>query len=111
MNMRYFWIRDQKTFKNFLIEWKAGQENLAESFTKHHSIKHHKRACPIYLQTYKTPRTVPLVLLKPYLKGCVDTADSKMEEFCNTSPITQISQLRGSRTHRKGRQTTERCKG
>ena len=69
MNMRYFWICD---FKLFLIAWKARQENLAEYFTKRHSVKHHKRVRPIYLQTYKTPWTVPLVLLNPSLQGCVD---------------------------------------
>ena len=49
---------------------------------------------PIYLQTDKTPRTVPLVLLDPDLKGYVDPADSKMEKFRKTFPIPQISQLR-----------------
>ena len=56
-------------------------KNLADDFTKHHFVKHHKRVRPIYLQTYKTPRTVPLVLLKPALQGCVDTENPKMEEF------------------------------
>ena len=36
MNMRYFCISDQKTSRDFLVEWKPGQENIAEYFTKHH---------------------------------------------------------------------------
>ena len=66
---------------------------------------------PIYLQTDKTPRTVPLVLLDPDLKGYVDPADSKMEKFRKTFPIPQISQLGGSRTWTKDRRTKERRKG
>ena len=100
-----------KTLKNFLIVWKSGQENLAEYFTKNHSVKHHKRVHHIYLQTDKTPRTVALVLLKPDLQGCFDPADSKMEELWKTFPITRISQLRGTRKRENDRQTTERRKG
>ena len=89
-NTRYFWIRDQKTLIFFLIARKVGQENLADYFTKHNYVKLHKRVCSIYLQTYKIPRTVPLILLKPSLKGCVDTEDPNMEEFCKTLPINLI---------------------
>ena len=86
-------------------------KNLSAYFTKHHYVKHHKNVRPIYLQTDKIPRIVPLVLLKPALKGCVDTEDSNMEEFRKTSPIPQIAQLRRSRTRTKCRYTTERHKG
>ena len=61
-----------KNPKNFLITWKSVQENLVDYFTKHHYEKHHKRVRPIYIYTDKTPRSVPLVLLKPLLQGCVD---------------------------------------
>ena len=73
-NMRYFWIRDQKTLQKFLILWKAGQDNIANYSTKHYSVKHHKHVRPIYLQKNKTHRSVPIVLLKPSLQGCVDPA-------------------------------------
>ena len=63
------------------------------------------------MQTDKILRTVLLVLLKPALQGCVDTADSKMEEFRNIFPIPQIARLRGDRTQTNYRQTTERRKG
>ena len=49
MNMCYFWIRDQNIFKNFLIAWKSGQENIAYYFTKHHSVKHHKGGGVLYI--------------------------------------------------------------
>ena len=71
-----------KNLKNFLIAWKSGEENLAEYF-----IKHHKRVRTIHMQTDKTPRKVPLVILKPDLKGCVDPKDSNIEKFRNILPI------------------------
>ena len=75
------------TLKIFLIAWKAGQENLSDYFTKHHSIKQHKRVRPIYLQTDKMSQTLPTVLLNPSLQGCVDPEDSKMEQSRKISPI------------------------
>ena len=78
MNMRYFWIRDQKTLTKFLIVWKSRQENPADYFTRHYYVKHHKMVCSIYLLTDKTPRIVIFVLLKPDLQGCVDPEYSKM---------------------------------
>ena len=110
-NVRYFWISDQKPSRDFLIEWKSGQENIAKYFTKHHYVRHHKRVRPIYIQTYKTTWTIPLVLLKPDLQGCVDPEDSNMEELRKTSPILRILRLRGSKTRTKDRRTTERRKG
>ena len=61
MTMRYFWIHDQKTFKQFLIAWKSGQENISDYYTKHHYAKHHKKIHPIYLHTDKVPQPVLLV--------------------------------------------------
>ena len=71
MTMRYFWIRDQKTFK-IPIAWKLGKLNIADYFTKHNSVKYYKRVRPIYLQTDEMPQAVPLVLLNPSLQGCLD---------------------------------------
>ena len=78
INMRYFGIRDQKMLENFLIAWKSGQENPADCFTKHHFENHHKCVCLIYLQTNKTPHSVPLVLIQTYLQGYVDPEDSNI---------------------------------
>ena len=111
MNMRYFWISDQKTSRDFLVEWKSGQENIAEYFTKHHYVRHHKRVLPIYHHTYKTTQKFLLVSLNPSMRGCVDPEDYNMEELRKTSPILLISRLRGARKMTKDRRTTERCKG
>ena len=76
-----------KTVKTFLVAWKVRQENPTNYFTKHYSAKHHKRVRRIYLHTDKTPRSVPLILLKPEIQGYVDPVDSKMEEFRETFTI------------------------
>ena len=83
-----------KNSKKSLISWKSGQENLANYSTKRHSAKHHKCVRPIYLQTNKIKRSVPLVLLKPALQGYFDPVDSNMEEFYKTFNIIRILQLR-----------------
>ena len=103
-----FLSRDQKTLKKFLIEWKAGQENLSESFPKHHYVKYHKMVRPIYLHLDTNSGTILIVLLNPALQECVDIAESNMEEFCKTYPIPQISRLRVARTQTKGRRNIER---
>ena len=41
IDMRYHWIRDQVKLRVFKITWKAGKFNLADFFTKAHSVKHH----------------------------------------------------------------------
>ena len=91
MNMRYFSILHQKTFKTFLIAWEAVQENIVDYLMKHSYAKHHKHVSPIYLHTNKTLRLVPLILLKPYLQGCLDPEYSKIEEFLKTFIISQIA--------------------
>ena len=106
-NMRYFLIFDPKTLK-FSHCKKAGQENLAGYFTKNHSAKHHKCVRPIYIQKDKTLWSVPLVLLKPALQGCVHPADYKMEEFRKTLPILQIAGLREDMKRTTDRKTIER---
>ena len=99
-----------KTYKN-LNECKEVQENLADYFTKYHYIKHHKMVRPIYLQAYKMPGTVLLVLLNPELQGCVDPVDSNMEQLRNTFLIIQIAWLRVASTRTKYRRTIEIRKG
>ena len=68
-----------KNVKNFLIAWKAGQKNVDDYKKKHHSANHDKLVRPIHLWKNKTPRSVPLVLLKLSLQECVNPVDSNMK--------------------------------
>ena len=40
-DMRYYWLRDRQTHKEFDIYWEMGPNNYADYFTKHHPTKHH----------------------------------------------------------------------
>ena len=46
--MRYHWLRDQINLGNFTINWKPGSENLADFFTKAHSVEHHLKMISLY---------------------------------------------------------------
>ena len=47
-DMRYYWLRDKTTQKQFLITWAAGKTNKADYYTKHHPINYHRKIRPIY---------------------------------------------------------------
>ena len=49
MDMRFYWIRDRITQKQFRAYWKPGTDNYADYFTKHHAPTHHTRVRPKYL--------------------------------------------------------------
>ena len=42
IDMRFHWLRDRKTLLQFCIYWRSGKFNLADYFTKHHPVSHHR---------------------------------------------------------------------
>ena len=42
-DMRYFWLRDRATQKQFKFYWQPGIYNYADYFTKHHPTIHHRQ--------------------------------------------------------------------
>jgi hypothetical protein len=42
IDMRFYWIRDRIKQGQIIIHWRAGKDNLADYFTKHHSPAHNK---------------------------------------------------------------------
>ena len=40
--MRYYWLRDRETQRQFKIYWQPGIQNDADYWTKHHSVFHHR---------------------------------------------------------------------
>ncbi len=46
MDMRFHWLRDRETLKQFRIYWQPGKQNLADYWTKHHPASHHKNMRP-----------------------------------------------------------------
>jgi hypothetical protein len=51
IDMRYHWIRDQVKLKNFKVDWRPGNENLADFFTKAHPVNYHLKMMNIYTVT------------------------------------------------------------
>ena len=48
IDMRYHWLRDQVRLGNFTIIWQPGSINLADFFTKAHSVEHHLNMIKTY---------------------------------------------------------------
>jgi hypothetical protein len=57
IDMRFYWIRDRIKQGQFIIHWRAGKDNLAYYFTKHHSPAHHKLIRSRYLLELHKPTT------------------------------------------------------
>jgi hypothetical protein len=49
MDMRFYWIQDRIAQKQFNVYWCPGPTNLADYFTKHHSLSHHRQERSTYL--------------------------------------------------------------
>ncbi len=71
MEMRYFWIADQVSSKEYTIHWHQGQENVANYSTKHHPATHYTQVGPYYLhmdhsQAYILRAAAPSVILERF---------------------------------------------
>jgi hypothetical protein len=52
MDMRYHWLTDRVSEKQFDIYWRPGRQNLADYHTKHHSAQHHKDMRHLILMSF-----------------------------------------------------------
>jgi hypothetical protein len=55
MDMRFYWIKDRVKQGQFNVYWGPGYQNLADCFTKHHSLGLHKRMREIYIHADAQP--------------------------------------------------------
>ena len=49
IDMRFYWLQDREAQSQFKFYWDKGDGNLADYFTKHHSVTHHRAMRPVYL--------------------------------------------------------------
>ena len=70
MDMRFHWLRDRQTQKQFRIYWRPGAQNRGDYWTKHHAAAHHKNMRSMFL----TPRQQALCC-EGVLKTTTDTSD------------------------------------
>ena len=54
MDMRFYWIKDRVSQKQFCIYWKPGKYNKVDYFTKYHPVLHHKDILSAYINNEKT---------------------------------------------------------
>jgi hypothetical protein len=73
MDMRFYWIKDRVKQEQFNLYWGPGYQNLADYFTKHHSLSHHKRMCETYIHADEQP-IYRKVIQDSVLRGCVNTS-------------------------------------
>jgi hypothetical protein len=73
MDMRFYWIKDRVKQGQFDVYWGPGYQKLADYFTKHHSLAHHKRMRDIYI--HADERTINRKGIRDSaLRGCVNTS-------------------------------------
>ena len=72
MDMRFHWLRDRESQKQFRYFWRPGTMNLADYWTKQHPGSHHKNVRPEFL----TPVTKILELRRKKRVG-----NKNLEEF------------------------------
>ena len=73
MEMRFFWMADQVKMGNVDVQWHPGQENLADSFTKHFAGMHHREVRLWYLHKKNPHRCLPRAAAPSTLRKCVGT--------------------------------------
>ena len=62
--MRFFLLKDRESQKMFYLYWQSGTTNIAEYWTKHHPVAHHKNMRPYLLTTQGILNKLQSVLKK-----------------------------------------------
>ena len=58
IDMRYHWIRDRVQQGHFHVQWRKGEHNLADFFTKPLPAKTHQILMPLLVHTPQSPATL-----------------------------------------------------
>ena len=94
MEMRYFWVADQVTQGNYIIQWYPGQENLGDYQSKHHIGMHHSTLRPWYLHQANSPMVLPRALAPAALRGCVGTLP---KGYTRGAPLPKVPSYRAQK--------------
>jgi hypothetical protein len=102
--MHFHWLRDWECQQQFCIYWQPGKANYAETWTKHHPAKHHRKPGETFsllwlfskcnALTNNKPCVWPQQLLKlspshlfAILQGCNDTIPVVSMEYLRTTTL------------------------
>jgi hypothetical protein len=73
MDMRFHWLRDRETLKQFRFYWRPGRMNYADYWTKHHPAAHHRN----FRAEILTPPSA-IKALRDSFKSKAEGSDTKM---------------------------------
>lgn len=92
MEMRYFWLLDQKAQKMFNFQYSPGQENLGNYPTKAHNERATIHADPFYVHTKDSPRLLPRAPKPSTWQGCVGVVPNP---YLQRTPLPLLRSTRG----------------
>jgi hypothetical protein len=72
MEMRYFWLLDGESQRQFKFYWQLGQENLGDYPSKHHTAEVHQHVRPYYVHMDKSPTLLPRAIKPSTRQGCAE---------------------------------------
>ena len=81
MEMKYFWLLDQKIQRLFKFCYHPGFENLGDLYTKAHTGKDTQHKRPFYVHTPKSPRYLTRSQLPHIRRGCVGTSRDSLSHI------------------------------
>ena len=76
MEMRYFWLLNQKNNKYFKVYYKPGAENMGDYPSKAHTGAIHAHVRPYYMYMNNSPRTLLRAHIPSSRRGCAETLES-----------------------------------
>ena len=88
MEMRYFWLLDQRTQKYFKFYYQPGAENLADYPSKAHTGPIHSHVRPYYLHMKNSPTHLIRAAKPSARRGCVGTLG---DPYTKGIPLPRIS--------------------
>ena len=87
MDMRFHWIKDRISQKEFLVYWRSGLTYLGDYFTKHFSPAHHIVMRPKYL--HQALHLMNQVVNTHSLRGCANNSITNLDTYSLNSQSRQ----------------------
>ena len=94
MNGQYFWLIYQVNLNTYQIKWAPGLKNMADSFTKHCAVAHHRNVRPFYVHMHNSPRVIWKVNKKVSDKKVSDEKVSARLRGCVNIPTIPVARMR-----------------
>ena len=90
MEMRYFWLLDNKMQRYFKFYYQLGLENLDVYPSKHHTADTHQHVRPYYVHMDNFPTLLPRAMKPSTCQGCAKILG---DPYSKKSPLPSIGRL------------------